>query len=71
MDLTYLPLDLCKNTKIKYLFNKYIISYTIANKSGKTIANKLENCFKEYEVPIQLCSDNVSEFTDKDVTKEI
>ena len=54
MDLTYLPLDLFTNIKIKYLFNlidhfsKFIISYPFYNKNGKIIAKKLEVCFKEY-----------------------
>ena len=71
MDLTYLPIELCKKTKIKYLFNlidhfsKFIISYPIENKNGKTIANKLEQCFKEFGVPNQIGSDNGSEFINK------
>ena len=75
MDLTYLPVHLCSNTKIKYLlnlidhFSKFIISQPVGGGSGKTVEKKLEMCFKEYGVPEQLGSDNGSEFTNKDVTK--
>lgn len=54
IDLTYLPRELCENNKYKYIFNildhlsKFLISFLIKNKFGKTIAEKLEQCFKKY-----------------------
>jgi len=73
IDLTYLPIEITKNNKFKYIFNildhfsKYLISFLIKNKLGKTIAENLENCFKKYGVPEEIGSDNGSEFVNKHV----
>lgn len=70
-DLTYIPSDLCKSTKFKYLlnivdhFSKFIISYPIEKKKGPTIKSKLEECFKKYGYPEQVGSDNGSELVKK------
>ena len=48
-------------------FSKFLISFLIKNKFGKTNAEKLEQSFKIYGVPEQIGSDNRSEFVNKHV----
>ena len=73
IDLTHIPNILTGNTGYKYLFNildhfsKFLISYALKDKAGKTIANLLNKTFNKYGKPEQLLSDNGSEFTNKNV----
>ena len=73
IDLTYLPEQLCKNNKYKYLFNieihfsKFIISYPISNKFGKTIKQKLLDYFNKFGKLEQIGSDNGSKFVNNHV----
>ena len=75
VDLTYLPDFLLKNTNYKYLlniadhFSKYLTSYLIKKKEGKSIADKLNTYFKKFGIPQQLGSDNGTEFVNKNVQK--
>lgn len=69
--MTYIPIDFIKNKKNCYIFNildhfsKFLISYIINNKYGKTIAEKLSKCFEDYGVG----SDNGTVFINKHVKK--
>ena len=73
IDLTYLPQQLCKNNKYKYLFkledhfSKFIISYPISNKFGKTIKQKLLDYFNKFGKLEQIGSDNGSKFVNNHV----
>ena len=73
--MTYIPIDFIKNKKNCYIFNilehfsKFLISYIINNKYGKTIAEKLSKCFEDYGVPEQIGSDIGNEFINKHVKK--
>ena len=68
-----MPIELTKNKKTIYLlnildhFSKYLISFKIANKKGKTISEKLDICFKKFGCPEQIGTDNGSEFSNKHV----
>jgi len=68
VDLTYLPLTLIKNTEFKYLLNcidhlsKYVVSFLLKTKKAKEIYNKLNIYFTNYGVPIEIGTDNRSEF---------
>ena len=68
-----MPIELTKNKKTIYLLNildhfyKYLISFKIANKKGKTISEKLDICFKKFGCPEQIGADNGSEFSNKHV----
>lgn len=42
-----------------------MISYLIKKKSGKEIAIKLKDCIKKFGIQEQICSDNGSEFINK------
>jgi transposase InsO family protein len=73
IDLTFIPNILSGNSGYKYLFNildhfsKFLISYAIKDKAGKTIAKLLNKTFKKYSKPEQLLRDNGSEFINKKV----
>ena len=75
IDLTYIPDFLTGNAGFKYLFNildhfnKFLISYAIKDKSGKTIVELLKKTFKKFGKPEQILGDNGSEFINKKVIK--
>lgn len=73
IDLTFIHNFLSSNSGHKHLFNildhfsKFLISYSIKDKVGKTISMLLNKTFKKYGKPEQLLSDNGSEFINKKV----
>lgn len=75
LDLTFLPFDLIKNTNYKYLlnwvdhFSKYVVSYLINKKTGVIIRDKLKSYFNKFGYPLQIGTDNGSEFNNKKVKK--
>ena len=60
IDFTFLQIRLTKNKKIIYVlnifehFSKFLISFKINNKEGKTISEKLYICYKKYGAPSKL-----------------
>ena len=74
IDITYIPINLLKNKNNLYLlnildhFSKFLISYLIPNKYGKTISEKLNDCFNRFGTPKEIGSDNGIEFVNKHVT---
>ena len=75
LDLTFLPIKLLENTEYKYMLNcidhfpKFVVSFLIENKSGKTISEKLNIYFRKYGIPKEIGTDNGSEFNNKNVKK--
>ncbi len=73
IDITYQAIELTKNKKTIYLlnildhFSKFLISFKIANKKGKTISEKLDICFKIFGCPEQIGAVNGREFNNKHV----
>ena len=75
IDLTYLPIEIIKETEFKYLFNiidhfsKFIISFLLFDKKADSIVSKLKLCFDKYGYPEQLSCYNGSEFINNKVKK--
>ena len=55
IDITYIPSDLSKKTKFKYIlncldyFSKYLVPFLIKNKNGNILCEKQKNILKNME----------------------
>ena len=73
-DLTDIPTDIKGNSPYLYLiniidhFSKYVSSYLLSNKKGKTILDKIKSFITDVGNPDEFGFDNGKEFVNEDVT---